>query len=122
MFRVYALRTLDEDTIMKWFAIASCVALVALLALTLTIPKLTTPTMSPITSSKIYAALKTAGIIKGNKYLDWFFLVGGGVGLTSRITSQIARVVGRGIVVRIAAALATGPVGWAITAWTIAGF
>ncbi len=29
MFRVYTLRTLDEDTIMKWLAVTMCIVLLA---------------------------------------------------------------------------------------------
>ncbi len=77
--------------------------------------------MPAITSSEIYAGLKTAGIIKGNKYADAFFLVGGGLGFTGRVAGQLAAKFGWQMAARVSAALVTGPVGWAITAWLAAG-
>ncbi len=77
--------------------------------------------MPVITSSEIYAGLKYAGVIKGNKYADAFFLIGGGLGFTGRIAGQLAAKFGWQMAARISAALVTGPVGWAITAWLAAG-
>jgi hypothetical protein len=98
-----------EEWLFRGLAIATILALVGMAV------------MPVITSSEIYAGLKYAGVIKGNKYADAFFLIGGGLGFTGRIAGQLAAKFGWQMAARISAALVTGPVGWAITAWLAAG-
>jgi len=99
----------DVETVIKWLAVGMCLAMVGVAV------------MPAITYSEIYAGLKTAGVIKGNKYADAFFLVGGGLGFTGRVAGQLAAKFGWQMAARISAALVTGPVGWAITVWLAAG-